>query len=65
MVLSNLCNVNAFWSKQHAVGTPRSAPAVAAKGEAMAEGPTVAELGPGVEVPTGGVGPWRTGGLKE
>ena len=30
-----------------------------------AEGAATADLGPGVEVPTGGVGPWRTRDLKE
>ena len=59
-----------------AAGTLGSAPAAAAKGAVMAEGPaTIEELaaaeepvveGPAVEGPeAGGVGPWRTYGLKE
>ena len=54
-----------------AVGTLGLAPAATVKGAAAAElapateGATAAELGPGVEVLAGGVGPWRTRGLKE
>ena len=50
-----------------ATGTLGSAPAAAAEevGPATEKVGPIAELGPGVEVPAEGVGPWRTCGWKE